>query len=296
MIINRLAPRLIKGIAAFLCLFTALSAPAQSRIITESIFSGKLGCEQPYNVYLPDGYDASSATYPVLYLLHGLYGDYSNWVKVGGLQAVADELIASGELRPVVIVMPNAGDNDVHHYQNGYFNVEGWPYEDFFFQEFLPSVERKFHCGGAKGLRAVAGLSMGGGGAVCYAQRHPELFSSSYGMSAWLDNRHRADRGTSVPGSKLTLTDRSVREHSALDFLDRATEETLNQLKTVKWFLDCGDDDHLLELSMQLHLKMHLKKIPCELRVRNGGHTWEYWHTALRLALPFASRNFAPAD
>ena len=268
-----------------------LQAGAQSKIVTDSIQSEKLGCEQKYNVYLPDGYDASRS-YPVLYLLHGLYGDYSNWVQVGGLQPVADELIASGELCPVVIVMPNAGDNDVHHYQNGYFNVENWPYEDFFFQEFLPAVERKYHCGGRKGQRAIAGLSMGGGGAICYAQRHPELFSSSYGMSAWLDNRHRADRGTTIPGSKLTSTDTSVREHSALDFVDLAPESIVMQLKTVKWFLDCGDDDHLLELSTQLHRKMRAKGIPCELRVRNGGHTWEYWHTALRTALPFASRNF----
>ena len=283
-----------KGIflAAGLFVLAALSAPAQSRIATESILSSCLGCEQKYNVYLPDGYDPAR-TYPVLYLLHGLYGDYSNWVKAGGLQAVADELIASGEVVPLVIVMPNAGDSDVHHYQNGYFNVEGWPYEEFFFQEFLPAVERQFNCGGSKGRRAVAGLSMGGGGAIVYAQRHPELFSSSYGMSAWLDNRHRADRGTAVPGSKLTLTDISVREHSALEFVDKAPDSTVQQLKTVKGFLDCGDDDHLLELSTQLHLKMRGKGIPCELRVRNGGHTWEYWHTALRTSLPFASRNFS---
>ena len=279
-------------ILAALALAFPLSAPAQSRIVTDSIGSSLLGCEQKYNVYLPDGYDISSGVFPVIYLLHGLYGDYSNWAKAGGVQAVADELIASGELRPVVIVMPNAGDSDVHHYQNGYFNVEGWPYEDFFFQELLPAVERKYHCGGAKGLRAIMGLSMGGGGAVCYAQRHPDLFSSSYGMSAWLDHKDRDVRGTSVPGSKLTVTDLSVRAHSALDFVDLAPESTVKALKGVKWFLDCGDDDHLLQLSVDLHLKMRRKGIPCELRVRNGGHTWEYWHSALRTALPFASRNF----
>ena len=273
----------------------SLSAWAQGKIVTDSISSSRLGCEQKYNVYLPEGYD-SGQVYPVIYLLHGLYGDFSNWAKVGGLQAVADELIASGELRPVVIVMPNAGDSDVHHYQNGYFNVEGWPYEDFFFQEFLPSVEQKYRCGGAKGLRAIMGLSMGGGGAICYAQRHPDLFSSSFGMSAWLDHKDRDVRGTSVPGSKLTITDRSVREHSALDFVDLAPESTVKALKGVKWFLDCGDDDHLLQLSEDLHLKMRRKGIPCELRVRNGGHTWEYWHTALRTALPFASRSFEPVE
>ena len=274
-----------------LSLAFVMPARAQSKIVTDSIQSRLLGCEQKFNVYLPDGYDAARS-YPVLYLLHGLWDDYTGWEKKGGMQTVANELIASEEIRPMVIVMPNAGNKDVHNYQNGYFNVKDWPYEDFFFQELLPAVEQKYHCGGSKGRRAVAGLSMGGGGAICYALQHPDMFSSSYGMSAWLDNKDREVRGEDRPGSKLALTDLSVREHSALDFMDKADAATLEQLKTVKWFLDCGDDDYLLHLSIALHLKMRKAGLREEFRVRNGRHNWEYWHLGLRLALPFASRNF----
>ena len=282
-----------KLVFSLLALTLALAASAQpSQVVTESIASKKLGCEQKYNVYLPAGYKASEH-YPVIYLLHGLYGDYTNWVNTGHAKSVADELIASGELVPAVIIMPNAGDNDVHGYQNGYFNVENWPYEDFFFQELLPAAEKKFSCGGSKGQRAIMGLSMGGGGSIVYAQRHPDMFSSAYGMSAWLDNKHREVRGTDKPGSKLVITDLSVREHSALDFVDNAGEETIGQLKTVAWFLDCGDDDALMRLSVELHLKMKAAGIHSELRVRNGGHTWEYWRSALRISFPFASRNFS---
>jgi len=281
-----------KTLLLFLTLTLALAASAQpSKIVTDSIKSARLGCEQKYNVYLPAGYKATES-YPVIYLLHGLYGDYSNWAGTGRMKDVADLLIASGEVVPVVIIMPNAGDNDVHGYQNGYFNVENWPYEDFFFQEFLPAAEKKYNCGGSKGRRAIMGLSMGGGGSVVYAQRHPEMFSSAYGMSAWLDNKHREVRGTDKPGSKLVITDLSVRAHSAIDFVDNAGTDTIGQLKTVEWFLDCGDDDALLRLSVELHLKMKAAGIHSELRVRNGGHTWEYWHTALHTSLPFASRNF----
>ena len=275
----------------FVLLAVALAASAQSKIVTDSIQSRFLGCGQKYNVYLPAGYDTAAA-YPVIYLLHGLYGDYTNWADTGRMKEVADELIASGEMVPAVIIMPNAGDRDVHNYQNGYFNVVNWPYEDFFFQELLPAAEKKYNCGGCKGKRAIMGLSMGGGGSIVYAQRHPDLFSSAYGMSAWLDNKHRNVRGSDMPGSKLLLTDESVREHSALDFMDNASSGTLDQLKTVQWFLDCGDDDFLLLLSVQLHLKMKQAGLHSELRVRNGGHTWEYWHTALRTSFPFASRNF----
>lgn len=267
-------------------------AAQNSKIVTDSIQSHFLGCEQKYNVYLPAQYD-SAREYPVIYLLHGMYGDYSNWDKVGRMKDVADLLMASGECVPAVVIMPNAGDKDVHHYQNGYFNVDGWPYEDFFFQEFLPEVERKYHCGGSKGRRAVMGLSMGGGATIVYGQRHPELFSSCYGMSAWLENKGRSARGTDVPGSKVPILDRSVEEHSALDFVDRAGSVTVGQLKTVAWFLDCGDDDFLLQQSEGLHQRMKKAGIPCQLRVRDGGHTWEYWHSALLTALPFASRNFS---
>ena len=280
-----------KVISFLLGLVVAVAALAQSKIVTESVQSQLLGCEQKYNVYLPDGYDAGKS-YPVIYLLHGLYGDYTDWVKQGNMRIVADELIGTGELCPVVIVMPNAGDADVHHYQNGYFNVENWPYEDFFFQELLPAVEQKYACGGSKGRRAIMGLSMGGGGSIAYAQRHPELFSSSYGMSAWLDNKQNEVQEGMDPDSKLILTANAVREHSALDFMDKADPATIDRLKTVQWFLDCGDDDDLMPLSVDLYRKMKKAGLRSELRVRNGAHTWEYWHTALRLSLPFASRNF----
>ena len=262
---------------------------SQSRVVTESVKSEILGVDQGYNVYLPDGYDPSRQ-YPVIYLLHGLYGSFEDWMKTGRMKDVADQLIASGEVVPVVIVMPNAGNRDVDNYQNGYFNVPGWPYEDFFYKEFLPAVEKKYNCGSGKERRAIMGLSTGGGGSTVYAQRHPDMYSSCYAMSAWLDHKGRAERGK--PGSKLTLTDRSVREHSALDYVANADESTLRALRSVKWFFDCGDDDHLLAINFEVYLKMKERGIKAQLRVRDGGHTWEYWHTALFTALPFASRNF----
>jgi len=272
-------------------LAAAVAAFAQSKIVTESIQSEKLNAEIKYNVYLPAGYNPEQA-YPVIYLLHGLYGDYTNWVETGGMKAVADELVATGELLPAVIIMPNAGGPDVNAYQNGYFNVKDWPYEDFFFQELLPAAESKYNCGGSKGQRAIMGLSMGGGGTIVYAQRHPDLFSSAYGMSAWLDSNRARVQDPAQKESKFYLTNESVCDHSALNFMDQADEATIGRLKTVKWFLDCGDDDSLMMLSVNLYTKMRSAGVPCELRVRNGAHTWEYWHTALRLSLPFASRNF----
>jgi S-formylglutathione hydrolase FrmB len=225
-------------------------------------------------------------------MLHGLSDTYTSWVERGGMQTVADELIGTGELREVVIIMPNAGGPDIHNTWNGYFNMPGWNYEDFFFKEFLPQVERKYRIISDKGHRAVMGLSMGGGGSTVYCQRHPDMFSSCYAMSAWLENKQGQVGGKDLKKDKLYYVSNAVNEHSALAFIDNADDATLQALRTVKWFFDCGDDDFLVRLSFELHMKMKEKGVKSELRVRNGVHNWEYWHTALRTALPYASRNF----
>lgn len=281
--------RLITVIAAT---FVAACAFAQGKIETYTIHSNILGVDQNYNMYLPEGYDAAQH-YPLIVLLHGLSDDYTAWQKLGRMDWVANELIASGECRPFVVLMPNAGNADIHAYHNGYFNVSGWNYEDFFFKELLPAVEAKFNCGGSKGQRAIMGLSMGGGGSVVYAQRHPDMFSSCYSMSGWLDNEKR-EVWTDVPeGSKFPATSNSVAEYSAIKYVKKAAPETLEQLKTVKWFVDCGDDDFILDLSLGFYRAMRDAGIPAQLRVRDGVHNWEYWHISLRWAFPFASRNFS---
>ena len=84
-----------------------------------------------------------------------------------------------------------------------------------------------------------------------------------------------------------------MKDHSALEYVRNADEKTVEALRTVKWFIDCGDDDFIFNQNMQLHQLMRQKRIKSELRVRNGNHNWEYWHHAIRMALPFASRNFS---
>ena len=278
-------------LAGLLLLPALLGQPLRQSVIRpDTVESALLGGPVDVNVYLPAGFDAASdAKYPVVYLLHGLYGTYKDWENLGHMKILVDELVASGEIVPLVIIMPNAGDPDIHNNWNGYFNMPGHPYEDFFFQELIPAVEARYKAFGDKQHRAVMGLSMGGGGSTVYAQRHPDMFSSCYAMSAWLDNSEpRAD----IPKDKFYLVSKSVREHSALDFIDKADEATIEKLRTVKWFFDCGDDDYLLDLSVSLYQKMRDRDLHSELRVRDGWHSWEYWHTALRLSLPFASRNF----
>ena len=283
-----------RSVSALLCLvllLLSLSARA-GKVVTDSLESKVLGTQVKFNVYLPDGFSQADKKYPVVYLLHGLSDDYQAWIRQGRMQLVADELIGSGEACEMVIVMPNAGGADTRNVWNGYFNMPGWRYEDFFFGEFMPAVEEKYAIVGDRGHRAVMGLSMGGGGSVVYCQRHPDLFSSCYAMSPWLDNANDEVWPLDSEKDCLYYVAHAVHEHSALDFIDKADDATLERLRSVAWFIDCGDDDFLLDLSLAFYRSMRDHGVKSELRVRNGIHNWEYWHLALRLALPFASRNF----
>ena len=274
-------------IGASVCL-SAAQPLKRSIIKADKVTSKILGQDVPYNVYLPSGYDESKS-YPIIYLLHGLSDTYTCWDKKGRLKDVADELIGCGELRPVVIITPNAGDPDTRNIPKGYFNMPGHNYEDFFFQEFLPYVEEKYNIVGDKEHRAIMGLSMGGGGSTVYSQRHPDMFSSCYSMSGWLDE---PEPGEDEPRDMLYQERLSVHEHSAIAYLENADDATLEQLRSVKWFFDCGDDDFILDLTIDMYRQMRDHGVKSELRIRDGWHCWEYWHLALRLALPFASRNF----
>lgn len=277
-------------LSALISASCAMSSVA-GNVVTDSIQSKVLSATVKYNVYLPDGFKKSEEKYPVVYLLHGFTDDYRAWRDKGQMQQVTDELMASGEASKMIIVMPNAGGPDVMNTWNGYMNMPGWNYEDFFFTELMPQVEAKYRAISDKGHRAVMGLSMGGGGSTMYAQRHTDTFSSCYAMSAWLesDGGKRQKEGVD---DKVYLVSQAMKEHSAVRFIENADKETVEKLRTVKWFFDCGDDDFLFDLSVKIHQLMRNKRIKSELRVRDGGHTWEYWHTALRTALPFVSRNF----
>ena len=274
-----------KYLLVVLVMAVALCANA-SKIETCSIQSRLLNAKVPYNVYLPDGYDRN-VHYPVVYLLHGFTDTYTAWVERGNMQKIADEVIKAGKARPMVIVMPNAGGPKTAETWNGYFNMPGWPYHDFFFQELLPEVDKKYNCGGAKDMRAVMGLSMGGGGSTVYAQRHTDMFCACYAMSPWLTDSENTVRPGKNP-DKVAMVKAAVTQNSALKFVETASDARKDSLRTVRWYLDCGDDDFLFDQSVRLHQLMRMRRIPGELRVRDGGHNWVYWQAALQTALPFA--------
>jgi enterochelin esterase-like enzyme len=255
-----------------------------------SLQSKILNMERKYAIYLPPDYESSARSYPVLYLLHGGGDDQTGWVQFGEVLHLTDKAIAAGKATPMIIVMPDANTG-----RRGYSNnaTGTWLYEDFFFKEFMPFVEKKYRIKGEKRFRAVAGLSMGGGGSFAYALHHPELFSSACPLSAATGPLNLDAAKTQVRRIDSTATDAQIeaffQQQNAVHLINNLPED---QKKAVRWYIDCGDDDFLYEGNALVHIAMRKREIPHEFRVRNGGHNWTYWREALPEVLDFVSQAF----
>jgi enterochelin esterase-like enzyme len=256
--------------------------PMQSKI---------LKMERKYAIYLPPDYETSQRGYPVLYLLHGGGDDQTGWVQFGEVQHIADKAINSGSATPMIIAMPDANTG-----RRGYVNdVKGeWRYEDFFFQEFMPFIEKTYRIKGEKRYRAVAGLSMGGEGTFVYALHHSELFSSACPLSAGTGPLRMEDLKNyklwkGVEGITDAEKELYFRKYSVLNLIENMPDD---QKKAVRWYIDCGDDDFLYEGNSLVHIAMRKKEIPHEYRVRDGAHSWTYWRASLPTVLEFVSMSF----
>jgi len=285
---------MMKKAPLYILLMTAtLMASAQTGKVYDnlSMESQILKMARNYAIYLPPDYESSERSYPVLYLLHGAGDDQTGWVQFGEVLRIADKAILEGSTTPMIIVMPDANTG-----QRGYFNdpKNEWRYEDFFFDEFMPFVEKSYRIKGEKRYRAISGLSMGGGGTFMYALHHPELFSSACPLSASCgplsmeDMERQAQRRNWKDVTEEQLKN-WYKGHSVLELINDMPDD---QKTAVRWYIDCGDDDFLFEGNTLAHIAMRKKEIPHEFRTRDGGHTWTYWRDALPEVLSFVSAAF----
>jgi enterochelin esterase-like enzyme len=255
-----------------------------------SLKSKILNMERKYAVYLPPDYETSQRSYPVLYLLHGGGDDQTGWVQFGEVLNIADKAINEGKATPMIIIMPDANTG-----QRGYSNnaTGTWRYEDFFFQELMPFVEKTYRIKGEKRYRGIAGLSMGGDGTFTYALHRPELFSAACPLSAGTGPLTLEDAKTRLRRDNPNMADTTIasfyKRQSVLSLIDALPAD---QKRAVRWYIDCGDDDFLYEGNSLVHIAMRKKEIPHEFRIRDGAHNWTYWRTSLPTVLEFVSMSF----
>jgi len=281
------------------CLFQKSwgQSPTKGKVLEGRVLKSTiLGRDVRYSLYLPPDYELSERRYPVTYLLHGYTDDETGWLQFGEVNRYADAAIATGEIPPMIIAMPDGG---VAWYINSFDGQA--KYEDFFIKEFLPHIDATYRTRTKRNYRAVSGLSMGGYGSLIYALKYPDLFAACGALSAAVRTDAEmettpADRYESVFGilygknlvGKARLTD-TWYQNSVLKLVETAK---VDDLKKVRWWIDCGDGDFLIRGNLKLAEGLVDRGVPYEFRIRDGVHDWTYWRTGIVDALRFIGVSF----
>lgn len=266
------------------------------KVIESLTFQGKSGEKMKYSLYLPADYATSQRSYPVVYLLHGYSDDETGWIQFGEANKIADQGISEGKIPSCIIVIP---DGKVTWYCNTFDEKIGW--EDLFINEFIPAIEKEYRIRPKKEFRAIAGLSMGGYGALKLSMKHSEMFSTCIALSsgtftdeeiARMPNENYERYFAGIFGVKLAGNARLNEYWKANNPLDLIHSVSPDKIKSVRFWIDCGDDDFLCNGNSALHVEMRKLGIPHEYRVRDGGHTWSYWRTGLATGLEYIGEKF----
>jgi S-formylglutathione hydrolase FrmB len=261
-----------------------------ARVETVQFESKLVGTTLPYNVLLPGDYNQPAARakhYPVLYLLHGLSGHYTNWLD-------KTRLVEYTAGYDVIIVMPE-GNNS---WYTDSATVPTDKYESYIVQELIPDVEKRFRASSARDGRAIAGLSMGGYGALKFGVKHPELFVFTASMSGALD----AASWTEADLKGLESVWRTLQPvYGAADSETRAANDLSKLYRELPAarvaalpyvYLDCGTEDALVQTNRSFTDILLRQKIPHEYRQLPGNHSWTYWDTQVQEVLRIAVRKF----
>lgn len=247
-----------------------------------------------YAALLPEGYNESDDSYPVVYLLHGYGDDETAWYTSGGLQYYVDRYIA--ETVPMIYVMPEGYATYYIDKYNG-----NYPYMDMFVDELVPEIDAKFRTKKDKTQRAVMGYSMGGYSALILPVMHPDVFTISVPLSmsfrtdeqyvqetqGSFDNQWAPNFGPNKGASGAARLTEYFKERSPFHFFNTDDTERFSGLKV---FIDCGDDEESLSFTNDdMHTVMRDHDIAHEYRVRSGGHSFDYWKDSYPEALKFIS-------
>ncbi len=286
-----------KYLLLFVNVFLAVLLFGQGTVKEKQVIASKiLNREVHYSIYLPSDYNSSERSYPVTYLLHG-YGDADDgWIQFGEINRLADKAIADGTIPPMIIVTPDG-------FKSFYINAAdgSLSYEDFFIKELIPHIEKTYKVKSEKKFRGIAGLSMGGYGTLIYALKYPKLFAAAAPLSAvvWSDSDISSASDNIYNSLFATSDKKNVKgmdrindawfKNSPLKLIETNSVEALS---SVKYWIDCGDDDFLSIGNVNLHAAMTNKKVPHEFRVRDGAHNWTYWRTGVIDALSFIGNSF----
>ncbi|MDT4953457.1 MAG: hypothetical protein QOJ02_1595 [Acidobacteriota bacterium] len=269
-----------------LCVY---SQPVGTRVETIQFKSKLVGKTLPYSVVLPQMYSQpgkETISYPVLYLLHGLAGHYSNWLSKTKLSEYAAKY-------QMIIVTPEGNDG----WYTDSATVVADKYETYVVQELIPDVESRYRALKGREGRAIAGLSMGGYGALKFGVKYPDRFIFAASISGALD---AAQRTADNPGNAWDFLRPSIMQtFGAADSPTRAANDLSKLVRNLPaerlaslpfFYLDCGTEDGFLAGNRELATIFLERKIPHEYRQLPGKHNWAYWDSQVQEVLKMAAR------
>lgn len=282
---------------SLLLIFACLAVHAQTATMAargETIqFQSKLvGKTLPYNVLLPPDYASQAAQttrYPVVYLLHGLFGHYTDWLARTKLSAYAAQ-------HHLIIITPEGNNN----WYTDSATIPADKYETYIMRELIPDVQKRFRTIEARDGRAIAGLSMGGYGALKFGVKYPDQFAFAASMSgalaaaSWTETDLR--KAEFVRPSVAAVFGAADNPARAANDLFKLTREVLTErLSSLPYFyLDCGTEDLLLASNRTLADIFLERKIPHEFRELPGRHDWKFWNAQVRDVLRIAEERLSP--
>jgi S-formylglutathione hydrolase FrmB len=237
-------------------------------------------------VVLPNSYAKSKLSYPVLYLLHGAYGHFNDWLTKTPNKNLVQQL---SDQYNVIIVMPEG--ETFSFYLDSPVN-KGSQFETYITKEVVEKIDLRYRTINDRKGRAITGLSMGGHGALYLSTKHPEVYCAAGSMSG------AVDMGSIItPESKEKITKlmepvfgaegKSQEVYASYAVLNMVAKMKSNKLALI---IDCGFDDFLLESNRELHRRLLYDKVAHDYIERPGAHTWEYWENALPYQLLFFNK------
>ena len=279
----------MKNLFLLLLLFPSLLV-AQGRVDTIAVYSPSMKKNLKAAVSFPSSYADGTSRYPVVYLLHGGSGAFSDWHQKVTEKGIVNQM---AEEHQVLIITPGVGPAS-YYYDSPL--LDSVRYETYMIQELIPFIDKNYRTLAQKESRAITGLSMGGHGAITLATKHPSLFTAAGSMSGVMN----IDTDLWKVGEEF----RNLRKKGQIEMLGEINYKAplfnpytavglVDQLKNqeISLIIDCGVDDFLIETNRQMHSLLMEKKIDHEYIERPGAHTWNYWTDALPVQFFFLTKS-----
>jgi putative tributyrin esterase len=256
----------------------------RERLREDSVHSAALGRQMKYRVLVPEGYESSLRRYPVLYLLHGLTGDYMDWTTRTNLAEYSRTV-------PLIIVMPDGENSWYTNAADG--NAK---FEDYVATELPADVVQKYRTINSRHGRAIAGLSMGGFGALKLALKRPAQFSVAASFSGAFGVTREGELERMIGAVEA---DRLRQIFGAADSGTRKENDVFTLAAAVRpagapyIYVDCGTSDRFIASNREVIEALSKSGAAYEYHEVAGNHSWDYWDRRVREFLTVLMKKMA---